>query len=94
MSDDRKEVNNYNAVEVKFLPATSTMNNRIALINRRLEERVVLEYDDILCDMSKQAIAYINKLGIEVIGRGYLNKNSDVLFLKSINYSFQSIKEN
>lgn len=86
------ELNNYNLIEVKYLPATNTRGSRVKLTSLTLEESTTIPYNYSLNSITDMATDYLVKQGQKIQGKAH-GKNFDYIILKPINNEFKSIKK-
>lgn len=86
----KTELNNYNLIEVKYLPSTNTQGSRVKLTSLALGESVTIAYNYSLNTITDMAADYLQEQGQKIQGKAH-SKNLDYIILKPINNEFKSI---
>lgn len=87
-----KSIPNMLVIEVSYLGATNTRGSRVKLHAPRIEEKVFLPFDYQYNDIESIALAYLESIGHQIIGRGEF-KEKAILLSAPVNNQFQSIKQ-
>jgi hypothetical protein len=60
-----KDLTRYRAFDVRFMPPTNTLGERIRIRDLRRDDKVVIPYDYACGDVLEQGVGYLKSIGIE-----------------------------
>ena len=83
---------NYHAVEVKYLPVTNSRGSRIKLTSYRFQQSVTIPFDYQYNSAEEIAIAYLTNHGHPVIGQAEYKNGTTILFIDAVDGRFKLLK--
>lgn len=88
-----KNLNNYHAIIVKYLPATNTQPSRVRLSSPRFKQSIIITFDYSLNTCEEMAIHWLTKNGHKIHGIALMGDNeSNTILLSPVKGSFKSLK--
>lgn len=80
--------NNYHILELKYLQPTNTKGSRLKIKSYRFKTSITIDRDYKYDTFNEQAISTLTEMGFNIVGKGEMTGNSDIL----ISDTFNSLK--